>query len=274
MKHGTALVALSAATLSLLLCPAASAAESADWPWYGDGAAAAGPIAQRSFYDDWIANKLSIGLRLSKNSLTDAERPGNYEEDFVGAIYKLDDVDDVFVAPELRYEPIRFVRLVLGWDSVAGKTRNFNTENHHSDGNATMSGPVLLAEGVCPVYEDYLSFHAGIGAAFGHGGFDHVTWWHLGYSSRDSWEYYGSPNKLRGNHYRQIYVDDEVGLVLSGGVSCRPFERLEIDLSVRYIRLEPDCHWGYLYKSGFDEHQTGEFTLDHLSVSLLAAYVF
>lgn len=243
--------------------------------WFAGDDAAVCQLVSRGFYDEWVADRLTVGIRIGKNHLTDGKRPGNYEQDFVGAIYRLDDDDDIVVYPELRYWVARHFRFTLGMDSAGGRTRNFNTPNHHSDGTATVKGPLFLVEAVYPMLDDTLLLHAGAGLTWGFGDFDYVTWWHLGHSSEASWKARGSrTNRTRAGYYRQMNVDDALGVAVSCGLAWRPTDRVELDFSVRHVWIEPDCHWGYQYDDHFEEHQVGEFTLDHLQVSAMLSYVF
>ena len=271
MKNPTAL----AAALAAISISSASAAPLEGPLWLAGEDASVVSLCSTSFYDDWIADRLTIGLRISSNRLTDGKRPANYEEDFLGAIYHLDNANDTIVWPEVRYWAVRYVRLSFGWNSVAGRTRNFNTPNHHSDGKATLKGPVFMAEAVYPMLDDTLFLYAGGGFMYGRGGFGHVTWWHLGYSDEESWRSVGAPkNERRGRYYRQINVENEWGTVLSCGVAWRPVDRFELDFSVRKIWIEPDCSWGYARGNDFDEQQSNVFTLDHLQFGMTLSYVF
>ena len=260
--------------LALLAAGVSSHAE----PVFGSspsGDSTAPSLVARPFYADWIADRLSIGLRISHATLTDGKRPANYDKDFIGAINRLDDTDELSVLPEVRYWTARYLLLTLGMDHVAGRTRNFNTPNHHSDGIATLDGPVLLVEGLLPLMNDTLFLHAGPGIAYDFGDFDHVTWWRLGYSDEEGWRQSGSPSSgSRGGRYREVQVDDTFGFILSAGFAWRPIDRMELDVSIRHTWVEPDVRWGYSKRGHFDEQQQGKFTLDHLSVSAMLSWVF
>jgi len=234
-------------------------------------------LRAESFYDAWIKDRLSIGLGLSHSTLTDAKRPKDVENrrTFVGYIWKLEDVEQVGIIPEVRFRAADYVRLVLSQDRVVGRTRNYNQQKH-SDGDINVWGPQILVEGLYPLCDDTVFLHAGLGLAYEFTDFNEDKWWKLGYSSRDSWLYYGGTNKARQGYYREIHVDDGFAWTLSAGASWRPNPRLELDLSLRHTWFNPDCQFGYNYGSrkGFDKHQDGDFDFDHLSVALTASYVF
>lgn len=258
---------------AILLCAsAASAAEPA-----ARTPAPAVALRSESFYDQWIKDRLTVGLGLSFSTLTDAKRPKDESrrKTFVGYIWKLEDEDQVGVLPELRYWAAPNLRITLALDRVSGRTRNFNLEKH-SDGVAELVGPQLLVEGVYPLCDDTVFLHAGVGVVYDFADFDEVAWWNLGYSSEASWIEYGRTGKTRQNYFREIRVDDSFGWTLAAGASWRPHPRFELDLSLRHTWIEPDCVFGYNYgkRKGFKPQLDGDFTLDHLSVALTASYVF
>ena len=232
-------------------------------------------LAGGSFYDSWLRGRLSLGLGVASTSLTDAERSrdkGNGKT-FVGFIYKLEDEDETAVVPTVSYWIPDYVRLSLTWDSVSGRTRNYNTETRHSDGVVEAAGPAFVAELTLPFFDDRVLVHAGGGVVWAMADFKEDTWWHLNYSSEKSWQEYGSPKKVNGR-YREIRVDDSVGILGTAGVSWRPFEHMELDFSARYVRLEPDCEFGYRSGHHFASREEGDFTLDHLTLVASLSYVF
>lgn len=240
--------------------------------------AAVAAQAQSAFRETWITDRLSVGIGVSHSTLTDAKRPkdvGNHRT-FVGYVWKLEDEDQAAFVPELRYWAAPNLRITLSADHVSGRTRNYNLEKH-SDGTAELYGPALFAEGLLPLCDEKVLLHAGAGVVYGFGDFSEVTWWKLGYASEESWRQLGSPGvKTRQDHYRRIFVDDAFGWAVSAGCSWRPTPRLELDLSLRHVWIEPDCQFGYEYSQprGFDKHQDGDFTMDHLSVVFTGSYVF
>lgn len=235
------------------------------------------PLRAESFYDVWLKDRLTIGLGLSFSTLTDAKRPKDVENHrtFVGFIWKLEDDDQIGVVPEIRYWAADYLRLVLSLDRVSGRTRNYNQQKH-SDGTASLWGPQLLVEGLYPLCDNTVFLHAGAGIAYDFADFTEVSWWKLGYSSAENWEYYGRTKKARQSRYREIRVDDAFGWTIAAGVSWRPHPDFELDLSLRHTWIEPDCRFGYNYggRRGFEKDQDGDFTLDHLSVVLTGSYAF
>ena len=236
-------------------------------------------LERDGFYETWIRDRLTLGLGVSCSVLTDSERPkdADRKRTFLGYIWKLEDADQAGIVPELRYRAADNLRLALGLDRVSARTRNFN-QAKHSDGTADARGPEVLVEGLLPLLDDTLFLHAGVGFVYDFSDFEEITWWHLGYASRDAWIARGSPKvHTAQDHYREIKVDDAFGLAVAAGATWRPHPRFELDLSLRHVWLEPDCQFGYTYsasKGGFKKQQDGEFTLDHLVVAITGSYVF
>ena len=231
-----------------------------------------------SFRETWITDRLSIGIGVASSTLTDSERPKDVagRRTFVGYVWKLEDAERAAFVPELKYWPIDNLRLTLTADHVSGRTRNYNLAKH-SDGVAELYGPALLVEGLLPLFDNKLLLHAGGGVVYGFGDFSEVTWWKLGYASEDSWNTLGRPTvKTRQDHYRRIFVDDAFGWAVSAGCAWRPTPRFELDLSLRHVWIEPECQFGYEYSAprGFEKHQDGEFTMNHLSVAITGSHVF
>ncbi|MBP5543891.1 MAG: hypothetical protein ILM98_07435 [Kiritimatiellae bacterium] len=229
------------------------------------------------FYENWIEGKLSLGLTVSTYSLTDGKRPANRQDDFLGNINELKESHPNRLLPTLEYQACDYLCVGLSYMHVEASTLNFN--NGEGDGNAVMKGPVFTAEATYPFWEKRLYPHVGVGVAFLAGDFEEDTWWHLGYSSPDSWASLGSPKKeLRGNHYRYIDVDDETPVFFTIGLSCRPHPRVKLDISYRRISIDPDCEFGYNYVgpklNGKDKHSDGDFDLSGEFWLFSASYVF
>lgn len=243
--------------------------------WLGEIAGETPALEGPDFYDRFLKNRLSIGLTVVSTHLTDAERPEDKGagKTFVGFIYKLEDEDKSMVVPTVSYWiPEVFIRLGVSWDSISGRTRNYN-KTRHSDGVVKTEGPAFFAEAVIPLFDDRVLLHAGAGVVVAKSDFTEDTWWHLGYSSENAWIQRGSPMTVSG-HYREIQVDDVTAPIITGGVSWRPFEHVEIDVSGRYVKMEPDCEFGYSSGTHFHPNEGGDFTLHHASVAATVSFVF
>ncbi len=231
-----------------------------------------------SFRETWITDRLSIGLGFCHSDLTSSKRPKDvgHHRTFVGYVWKLEKEKQNSFVPEIKYWTAPYLRLVLTSDAIKGHTRNYNQQKH-SDGTVELFGPAFFAEGLLPLCDETVFLHAGLGVVYGFADFSEVTWWKLGYASEESWIELGRPTvKTRQDHYRRIRVDDAFGWAVSAGCAWRPTPRIEIDLSLRQVWIEPDCEFGYEYSPprGFVKHQDGDFTLNHFSAVLSCSYVF
>lgn len=262
--------------LAVAVVASASVAAGESSPyWFAGDDASVFPLVSAEFHEVWLLDRLSIGLEASYSTLTDAKRSPDKMSGstFVGFIYKLDDTDRLSFSPRISWWAAPNLRIGLFRDAVSGRTRNYNTTEHHSDGVVKTAGPAFVAEAVLPLLGDTLFLRAGGGFAWEKADFDTAAWWHLGYASENAWRAYGSPSVPNG-HYREIHVDDAFGFLLCCGVSWRPIPRMELDAGLRHVWLEPDCDYGYRRGNSFDVHSSGDFTLDHLSFTVSVSYVF
>ena len=229
----------------------------------------------------WLSERLTIGLGISRIRLTNNHRPPKRDagETFVGYVNLLDLENDFAWTPVVTYWAARYFRASLSWENVKARTFNYDKTNPYgehgqTDGIISISGPLVSLEAVFPLMDDTLFPHAGLGIFFINADFREDDFWHLGYSSQESYEYYGKPKKTRSGYYREIRVDDTVGWLASAGIAWRPMKKFQVDLDVRQTWADVDCEFGYNYKSGWDPHRSGNFTLDNVAWTLSAAYVF
>ena len=234
-----------------------------------------------SFYDAWIRDRLTIGLSLVYSQLTDNKREPDREggKTFVGYLNLMEDENEFRVLPEVTYWAADYVRVKLAFEKVMARVYNYDASNPHgphssTDGIVKIGGPVLMLEAIYPLCDDTVFPHVGVGAFFGFASLHEDRWWHHGYSSAADHAAHGNTDKTKNGYYREIHVDDAVGLVVSAGVAWRPIDRLQLDLEVRQTWIEPDCEFGYAYSNRWEKHRDGDFTFDNFAVALTASYVF
>lgn len=231
------------------------------------------------FYDEWIHDHLSIGLGVTTFHLTKNYREPDLKRDnnFIGAVNELPEERDVLLVPVVDYRVNDYFRVELSYADITAGTKNLNKDGQ-GDGRVNYRGPTLALEGTYPFFDGLFVPHAGIGIAVMRGKFEELTWWHLGYSSYESWATRGKPMKRAPSvekGYREIRVDEfEVPIFFRCGVTCKPLSNWSIDFSLRYMSLDPDCEWGRLREDGFDRHRTGDFDLTHVAYTLSVAYHF
>lgn len=226
------------------------------------------------FYEQWIRDRLTIGLTFSSFSLSDPDRPAdpNREETFIGAVNHLDEVDENSFTLSASYQACNYLVIGVGYGEVTARTLNFN--NHLSDGNVSISGPMFTAQFIYPVLDGRLRPHVGLGYAMWKSDFEHDAWWHLNYSSPESYAATGGKGSVHG-YYREIRVEDESSVYWTLGCGFRPFPHLELDLSMRSMSIEPAN--AFVYTDGgasVSTQRTGEFTLDNTAWMLTISYVF
>lgn len=262
-----------------LLCSAQMLSAQSAKAVYGNSAATGKYQVSNSewddFYENWIEGKLSIGLTYSIFRLTDGDRPANREDDFLGNINELRDAHENNIFPVLEYQACDYFNIGFTYTKIEARTMNFN--NKESDGNAELSGPVIIAEFTYPLWEKRLYPHIGMGIAFLKGDFKEDTWWHLGYSSPEAWDYYGKPSKkTRLNYYRDIEVEDQTKAFFTIGLSYRPHPHVKLDLSYRKISLSPDCNFAYDYRgnTGRAIRNYGDFDMSGDFWLFSVSYIF
>lgn len=229
-----------------------------------------------SFYDRWISGKLSIGMSYSVFSLSAGERPANREDDFIGNVNLLLDNNEQNFIPTISYQLCDYLLIGASYCQIEARTMNFN--NYLSDGNAILKGPVFTIELSYPLLKKRIIPHAGLGVAILKGDFEEDTWWRLGYSSPESWDYYSRPtSKTRTGYYRYIDVEDASSNFFSVGIAFRPISHMQFDVSYRKLSLNPNCEFGYDYspsKGEKDKHHDGDFDMSGGCWLLSLSYVF
>lgn len=240
------------------------------------------PVMSTGFGEGWIADRLTLGLAIRQSHLTDNHRSPDRDggKTFVGYVNELDMNNETLVVPVLTYWAARYLRLSATWENLKAKTYNYDPDNPyghhlHSDGRLKLEGPVFVVEGLWPLWNDTVFPHVGAGLFIGMGDFLENDFWHYGYATQEDYDAFGRPKKARSYFLREIRVDDAIGWLLSAGVAWRPFKHFQVDLDVRQMWVEPDCVFGYTSRKGkWDPQVDGEFTLDNLTWTLSAAYVF
>ena len=224
------------------------------------------------FYEEWIKGRLSIGATFSNFRLSDPDRPAVRGSGFIGYVNHLDEKRPNRILPLIEYKVCDYVSVGASYMQIEATTLNFN--NHLGDGTVSVEGPSLAVDLTYPLLDGMLRPHVGAGLAFLAGDFEEDTWWSLGYGSPESWEYLGSRNKKRGKYTRYIDVDDEIAPFFTLGLSYNPFAHLKLDVSYRWISVNPDCQFGYNYSGNKEKQQDGDFELSGGFFLLSASYVF
>jgi len=237
------------------------------WEGFGDFAAF---YEGDSFYERFLRGKLAAGLVLSFPVLDDKRR----EDAYLGNL--VDEKEEgVGFFPEAEYTVCPFFRLMLSYYKIAFSAYNRNN-GHASDGTASLEGPWVSAKAQWPVWDGRILPYASFGLAFLQGGFDAEAWWHYGYSSPAAFREQGSRKVLRGDHYREMEVDDATAFVWGVGVACRPFEHWELDLFANFMDAEADADFFLHYPADGSRRlmRHGSFAFDNHQFGIAAKYIF
>ncbi len=233
------------------------------YSYSGDSSLASG---WDEFYEDYIQDRLSIGLRVSTFRLKDATRPADKMggRTFVGFLNKLEEEDDTNVYPTIAWWICPYLALELTYDKVEASTWNYDplhpSLHTTTDGNIKFSGPIMTLRGQYPFLENRIIPYIGIG----------IAPWSCSFNESEKWF-----TRSDGMH-RVMEVNDDVGLALTAGVGIRPIRHLEIEAMVRYLDVSTDAEFWYM-RGGIHRGPiagSGEFTLEHIAYGLAASYVF
>lgn len=225
-----------------------------------------------SFYEEYIAEKLQIGTRVSFQYLTDSDsgaKGGTQGEGtYLGTIYALDEIQQPLpINLFATYYFSKYVGMELAYESVEAETvaTSIGYSTIKSDGDVTLAGPTLSVVGRYPNrtrFTPYLSL--GVGYFFAD--FDEAAHWALGYSDPSVYEALGSPSSNYDGKSRVMDVDDEIGIVMAAGCAYQITKSLSIDLSLSYTAVETDATFtGYVDGVQVLE-QDGSFPLDNLAL--------
>jgi hypothetical protein len=242
---------------------------------------------------DAVTNRLEIGLRISYFTLVENKRDetvNGTRRGFLGSINELEEDQDYTPYPFVRFFPIPYVGVEIGYDKVQAITRKWTdppeggSRDQDSDGTIVLEGPLVQVVGRYP-NESIVTPYAGFGPVFygtflGEAEFEHTEWWHNGFGSYSDQNYYDWVNDGRqawpnGGYQRTIELSDTMGWVLSGGASVAIYKGLELEASVQYVWANVDAHY-YLTRNGYVFQNNGyyNFPMDHWAGQIGLKYVF
>ena len=222
----------------------------------------------------YLAGRLTAGLRLVNNTLKNTSRPADREGGltFLGYINQLDQQDKSGLRVVAAYRFCPYFGVELSHDEVAARTRNYN--NGLSDGILRLSGPVFTALIGYPVTEQIYPY-IGIGYAPWSAEFEHDEWWLLDYDSPEAYEAHGSPKGvLYEDRSRCIEVGDDSAVFFTIGVAYRFHRHAQLDVMMRQIDLTSKACFYYDYSGERELQSEGEFTMKHTTFGITLSYVF
>ena len=214
---------------------------------------------EKPFYQQFIKDRLEIGLRMTYFKYTDAEKRsydanGNLTGGYTAGIstYNLADVQYYAPLPYLRYNIIKYLALQIAWERTKGKADTLDPVDPHNDGNLILSGPSLMLLGRYP-NETIFTPYAGIGFAFLSADFE----------EDDSWSQDGFLN---------MESEDTTGFMLSLGCSIQLMEYVAVDLSLSYMQAKSDTRY-WIRGENYDR-ATWEYPADALLYQMGVKFLF
>ena len=209
----------------------------------------------QEYIDPYVAERLTLGLRLVNNTLDASSRPADRDggRTFLGHINELEQQEKSGVRLVVGYRFCPYFGVEVSHDEVAARTRNYN--NGMSDGVLRLSGPVLAATLSYPV-TDKLSPYVG-----------------LGYGSAEEYESRGSPQEALVPS-RLIEVEDDSATFFTLGVVYRFHRRAQLDVMMRQIDLTSKARFYHDYAGSRVLEREGEFTMKHSTYGIALSFVF
>lgn len=221
--------------------PSFNWAETFSWRWQTKEYPDFNNIKYQNEFMQYLENHLELGMRVTSFTLDETEG------EFLGTINLLvkDDSGSAFkLFADWMFNP--YIGIELTSDEIEVRTYT-DTEDNHSDGTLTMSGPVIYMFGRYPFQIDTEKFnfiiapYIGIGLAMFSSDFSEDAWWTLGYDSPAQWEASGRPSTPAGDYSRKIDVNNSTVLIIAGGCTFKIYNGLSLDLYMRVIDAETDA---------------------------------
>lgn len=234
----------------------------------GDEKASAAKVSEEEkFIADYIHGKLQIGTRSVYRILTDDDsghKGGGYGSGtYLGTIYGLD--EEQRYAPSkvfINYYFSKYFGFGLDYDSIKVRTLATDGYTHadKTDGDAILSGPTLSVFARIPNSTSFTPYF-GVGIGFFSGSFDEDPAW-------------ATTVDGGGVRTRVMDVEDTRAVLLTSGLTWAFAANWMVDLSVQYVKADPDATF-YGYNDGvLDTERPGHFPMDNVAFRLGIVYSF
>ena len=215
-------------------------------------------MTYKNEFMQYLEDHLELGARITSFSLDETTSPDKTDSSnvtdpaddnngrYLGTIDTLtaENTSSLKLFVDWMFNP--YIGIELTSDEIGARTYT-DTDDHHSDGTISMSGPVIYAFGRYPFqintenYNFIIAPYLGIGFAIFSSDFHEDSWWALGYSSPAQWEQAGSPTSPTGNYARTIDVKDSTGMVIAGGCTIKVYRGVSFDFYMRIIDADTDA---------------------------------
>jgi len=235
-----------------------------------------------TFFNTYIANRLSIGARFTHRILTDSDsgHEGGVRGSgtYLGTIYAIDEVQNYFPFSFIRYDFTEYIGVELAYDSIEGETLATSIQHPEtgtkSDGDVSLTGFTVTVIGSYP-NESRFTPYCGLGIGYFQGDFEETDHWALGYYSEPHYAEHGSPGTPYNGRRKWMNIDDTLGFIITAGTKYELPNHWFLDASLQYIMVDADAHYEksvYDVEAGYS--RDGTFPLDNLVFRFGIGYTF
>jgi hypothetical protein len=244
------------------------------------------PPEEPSPFWQYVHGRVELGLRLTRFSLDTPtsgyfDEFGVYQNSFLGSINKLEEEQTSLPYPWLRYFPIPYAGVEVGYDRLRAITRKWTNPDdpNDSDGTLNLQGPQFTLLGRYP-NQTWFTPYAGLGLVLYGSDFENEDWWHNGFGSYDdpnyaAWLAAGRPEWPNGGYQRTITISDTTAYFGTLGCAMHVWKGLEVDVQWRKLRADVDAHYTLsFFGTARDDRGWYVFPLDHSAWQASVKYAF
>ena len=249
------------------------------------GGVVAAKSTMQNIYEDYIKDRLSIGLNVNHRYYVDSdsgEKGGVHGEGtYLGTIFAVDEVQSYFPYLYGTYRFTEYFSMELAYSKIESETLATTYKQPKygvkSDGDVVQTGFTLSVLGHYPTDTKFTPY-GGVGIGYYTGDFEESDHWGLGYYNPQHYAENGSTGENYEGRSKWMEIDDEFAFIFTLGTTYDLPYNLKLDASVQYIFLEANAHY---YKSddggvtvNHDDTDNGTFPLDQLAFRLGVKYTF
>ena len=191
-----------------------------------------------SFYDRFIAERLSVGAAYSVTSMKKNRVPYDpaQEHNFLGNINNLDESDMGGIGVVARYEICPYLAVQFS-NETHFELGMWNKDHESRDADFVAKGNTYEALLMYPIDSIYCTPYIGLGITDLSCSIDYNDWWHWGWGSPADYAAYGhgSTEPRNGNTRWMFLADPSSAFTFSAGVTVRLWRHAHLDLFYRMI---------------------------------------